>query len=144
MMTVIQIGSKVKMHFSLILQDGSVADSTKVNNIPGELIIGDGTLHTGLEAHLLGLAAGDTHKFTVEPEHAFGERSQQNIYQLPVAKFSSEIELTPGNIVEFTQPNGSMLPGVIRKVDAEGVEVDFNHPLAGQPITFDVEIISVT
>lgn len=142
-MTAIQTGSKVTMHFSMLLEDGSVADSTKVNDLPGTVVIGDGTLAPGFETNVLGLTAGDNHKFTVAAQDAFGEPNPQNIYQLPVAQFPAELKLEPGLIVEFTQPNESILPGVVRKIDAEGVTVDFNHPLAGQSVTFEVEILAV-
>ncbi len=136
-------GDKVTMHFSMHLADGSVADSTKVNNLPGQVVIGDGTLTPGFEAHLLGLKAGDNHQFNVAAEDAFGAINDANIYILPVAQFSQELDLQPGLIVEFEQPNGSKLPGTVRKISEEGVTVDFNHPLAGQDILFKVDIIAI-
>lgn len=143
-MKTIQTGSKVTMHFTMFLEDGSVADSTKANGLPGTVEIGDGTLAPGFEANLIGLNAGAKHKFTVVAADAFGESKPENIYVLPVAQFPSTLSIAPGVIVEFTQRNGSVMPGIIRKIDATGVTVDFNHPLADQPITFDIEILEVS
>jgi FKBP-type peptidyl-prolyl cis-trans isomerase SlpA len=139
----IQPGSQVTMHFAMHLADGSVADSTKVNDLPGTLVIGDGTLTPGFEAHLMGLEAGAHVKFTAEPEDAFGMPNPQNIYIIPFAQFPAELELEPGLIVEFSQPNDRILPGMIRKLGNEGVTIDFNHPLAGQKIIFEVDIVDV-
>jgi len=140
----IQSGSEVVFHFSIKLTDGSVADSTKVNNKPAKLVIGDGNLSQGFEQCLLGLAAGDEKSFTLEPEQAFGQPNPDNIYYLDRDKFGADVPAEEGAIVAFTQPDGSELPGVIRDVAGQSVTVDFNHPLAGQVLTFDVEILEVS
>ena len=136
--------STVTLHFAMHLEDGSVADSTKVNHLPGTVVIGDGTLTPGFEAHLMGLKVGDQKSFTVGPEDAFGQANPENVFVLPQGKFPQDLSLQPGVIVEFEQPNGAKQPGVIRDVDECGVSVDFNHPLAGQTIRFDVEIVAIT
>lgn len=142
-MNIIETGRKVTMHFTIYLEDNSVADSTKVNGLPGTLVIGDGTLMPEFEKHLLGLKPGDKTQFTAPATEAFGETNPQHIYILPVAQFPADMLLEPGAIIEFTQPNGHIWPGVVRQINAEGVTVDFNHPLAGQTIRFEAEIIAV-
>jgi len=139
----IQTGSEVVLHFSIKLSDGSVADSTKVNNKPAKLIIGDGNLTEGFEQCLLGLKQGDEKSFTLQPEQAFGQPNPDNIYYLDRDKFGADVPPEEGTIVAFTQPDGSELPGVIRDVAGQSVTVDFNHPLSGQVLTFDVEILEV-
>ena len=141
---IIGADSEVTMHFSMYLEDGSVADSTKVNNLPGTVKIGDGTLSQGFESALFGLKANDQKKFTLPADDAFGEANPANIYVMPVAQFPADLALQEGLIVEFDQPNGVSLPGIVRKLDETGVTVDFNHPLAGQAVTFDVEIVEIT
>jgi FKBP-type peptidyl-prolyl cis-trans isomerase SlpA len=139
----IQDGSEVVFHFSIKLSDGSVADSTKVNGKPAKLSIGDGSLTPGFEACLMGLEAGKEASFTLEPEQAFGQPNPDNIYFVDKDKFGADVPAEEGAIVAFTQPDGTELPGVIRDVVGQSVTVDFNHPLAGQVLTFDVEIIEV-
>lgn len=139
----IQHGSEVVFHFSIKLSDGSVADSTKVNGKPAKLTIGDGSLTQGFEACLIGLKAGQDASFTLEPEQAFGQPNPDNIYFVDRDKFSADVPPEEGAIIAFTQPDGTDLPGVIREVAGQSVTVDFNHPLAGQVLTFDVEIIDV-
>ena len=140
----IQMGSEVIFHFSIKLTDGSVADSTKVANKPAKLTISDGNLTPGFEACLMGLNSGDEKSFTLQPEQAFGQPNPDNIYYLDRDKFGADIPAEEGAIVAFTQPDGSELPGVIRDVAGQSVTVDFNHPLAGQVLTFDVEILDVS
>lgn len=140
---VIGPGCAVIMHFDLKLQDGSAADSTRVNKKPAKLVLGDGSLTPNFEACLIGLKQGDRKSFTLPPQDAFGMPNPDNIYYMDRTKFGHDIELKEGVIVAFAQPDGSELPGIIRSAAGDSVTVDFNHPLAGQTVIFDVEIIDV-
>ncbi|MBT0585780.1 FKBP-type peptidyl-prolyl cis-trans isomerase [Alteromonas oceanisediminis] len=140
---VINQTSEVLMHFDLKLEDGSAADSTRVNNKPAKLVMGDGSLTPNFEACLLGLKEGEKKAFTLKAEDAFGQPNPDNIYYVDRSKFSHDEELKEGMIMGFAQPDGSELPGIIRSVAGDSVTVDFNHPLAGQTVIFDVEILAV-
>ena len=142
-LAVITHNSRVVMHFSIKLEDGSAADSSKVHGKPARFQMGDGNLTPNFEKHLLGLKAGDEREFTLAPEEAFGQPLDENIYQVDAAKFSAETPAEVGSIIAFTQPDGRELPGIIRAVEGNTVTVDFNHPLAGQRVIFAVEILSV-
>ncbi|TDF38625.1 FKBP-type peptidyl-prolyl cis-trans isomerase [Alteromonadaceae bacterium M269] len=135
--------SLVEFHFELKLEDGSAAESTRVHNKPARLIMGDGSLTPSFEQCLLGLAVGDKKSFTLEPEDAFGQPNPNNIVHMDRSKFDAESPATEGMIIAFAQPDGTEMPGIIRTVIGESVTVDFNHPLAGQKVTFDVEILNV-
>ncbi len=135
--------SEVVFHFSILLSDGSAADSTKVHNKPARLVMGDGSLTENFEKCLLGLAEGESKSFELEPEDAFGKPNPDNIYHLERSKFGPDAPAKVGAIIAFTQPDGTELPGVIREVAGDSVTVDFNHPLAGQKLTFEVDILEV-
>lgn len=135
--------SEVLFHFTLTLADGSVADSTKMQGKPAKLKMGDGSLTENFEACLVGLKEGDNHRFELGPDDAFGPVNPNNIHHMERSNFATDMSLDEGAIVAFTQPNGTEIPGIIRGVVGDSVTVDFNHPLAGQQITFDVEILSV-
>lgn len=135
--------SRVVMHFSIKLEDGSAADSSKVHGKPARFQMGDGNLTPNFEKHLIGLKAGDEREFTLAPEEAFGQPIEENIYQVDKTKFSAETPAEIGSIIAFTQPDGREVPGIVRKIEGNSVTIDFNHPLAGQPIVFAVEILSV-
>ena len=140
---VIENNSEVVMHFDLKLEDGSAADSTRVNNKPAKLVLGDGSLTANFEACLLGLRAGDKKSFTLAANDAFGMPNPDNIHHMDRSRFAADTPLEPGTIIAFSQPDGSEIPGIIRDSQGDSVTVDFNHPLAGQTVIFDVEILSV-
>lgn len=140
-----QIGenSEVILHFDLKLSDGSAVDSTKVNNKPAKMVVGDGSLTPNFEKCLLGLKVGDKKAFSINADDAFGMPNPDNIYYVDRNKFDSDTVLEEGMIMGFSQPDGSELPGIIRSIAGQSVTIDFNHPLAGQDIIFDVEILDV-
>ncbi|GEA11854.1 FKBP-type peptidyl-prolyl cis-trans isomerase [Alteromonas sp. KUL49] len=140
---VIDASSEVILHFDLKLEDGSAADSTRVNNKPAKLVMGDGSLTANFEDCLLGLKAGDKKSFTLSANDAFGEPNPNNIHYMEKSRFGADLEVEEGMILAFSQPDGSEIPGIIRSVAGDSVTVDFNHPLAGQTVIFDVEIIDV-
>nr|WP_297460461.1 FKBP-type peptidyl-prolyl cis-trans isomerase [uncultured Halomonas sp.] len=134
-------GMQVTLHFTLKLEDGTVVDSTR-DKQPATFQVGDGNLPPGFEAPLKGLTGGDTGSYEISPEHAFGQHNPQNMQKIPRESFEGP-ELEEGLVMSFTDPNGGELPGVITEIDEKRVEVDFNHPLAGRTLTFDVEILDV-
>lgn len=135
--------SEVVMHFDLKLADGSAADSTRVNKKPAKMVMGDGSLTPNFEACLLGLSTGEKKTFTLAPDDAFGQPNPDNIHHMDRGRFAADVELEEGLIMGFAQPDGSEIPGIIRSVAGDSVTVDFNHPLAGQTVVFDVEILEV-
>lgn len=141
----IQKDSIVTMHFDLRLKDGSIAESTRNIGKPMTFQMGHDFFSPKLEEQLLGLEIGAKPKIMLLPEDAFGEIHPANIYQVPKAQFKNELaeQLEVGLIVTFTQPDGRELPGVVRAIDDFEVTVDFNHPLAGQVVLFDIEIMDV-
>ncbi|MDR5907159.1 FKBP-type peptidyl-prolyl cis-trans isomerase [Franzmannia qiaohouensis] len=134
-------GMEVTLHFTLKLEDGTVVDSTR-DKRPATFQVGDGNLPPGFEAPLEGLTDGDTGSYRISPEHAFGQHNPQNVQLLKRDDFD-EVEPEVGTVMSFADAAGGELPGVIASIDGEQVEVDFNHPLAGRTLTFEVEVIQV-
>lgn len=135
-------GSEVLMHFTLSLVDGTVADSTDEDE-PLRFVMGDGTLIEGLELVLYGLKPGDRQCLSIDPRDAFGFPDEENIHTMPRSEFPAEMQLEAGLIISFTTPSGEEVPGAIREIKDDEVVVDFNHPLAGNEIIFDVEILEI-
>ncbi len=132
-------GTRVVVNFSLSLEDGSEVDSN-FGGDPVEFVIGDGNLLPGFERHLYGMSAGERQIFTVLPENAFGQVNDSNVQLIPRKQFDDETELEIGLLFSFADASGGELPGMIISFDKDDVEVDFNHPLAGRTILFDVLI----
>lgn len=134
--------STVTLHLSLSLEDGTLAEST-FDSEPFTFVMGDGSLDHGLELGLYGLKAGETQRLLLEPGQAFGPRVQENVHVMSRTAFGDEFELEEGLIVGFEAPDGEEVAGAIVELGSDTVTVDFNHPLAGRKIIFDVEIIDV-
>lgn len=134
-------GSEVTLHFTLKLPNGDVVDTT-TGKAPATFKVGDGSLLPGFEQSLYGLKAGDQRSFEIEPERGFGPGNEQNIQTMPRDNFT-DMELEPGLLIIFKDAAGGEMPGVVKAIHDSIVEIDFNHPLAGKIITFEVEIIAV-
>ena len=135
--------SAVLLHFTLKLEDGSVAESTSASGKPALFRLGDGSLSAALEQELLGLKAGDKHAFTLEPEAAVGAVSPDLIQYFSRRDFINAGEPEIGAIMLFTGMGGSEMPGVIREISGDSITVDFNHPLAGHQVHFDIDVLEV-
>ncbi|WP_027710849.1 FKBP-type peptidyl-prolyl cis-trans isomerase [Dickeya chrysanthemi] len=136
-------GSGVLVHFTLMLEDGSVAEATRDSGKPAMFRLGDGSLSAALEAQLLGLQAGDKRQFSLPPESAFGPSNPDLIQFFLRRDFAQTGVPEVGTIMLFSGMAGNDMPGIIREVAEESVTVDFNHPLTGHTITFDVEVLEI-
>ncbi|CAM3717882.1 FKBP-type peptidyl-prolyl cis-trans isomerase [Vibrio aquimaris] len=142
-MTTIVQQSAVTLHFTIKLQDGSVADSTYNMGKPAKFVMGDGSLSENFEQCLLGLKVGDQKTVELQAKDAFGAPNPDNVHHMDRAKFVGDAEVEIGTVMAFSGPDGVEIPGIITEIAGDSVTVDFNHPLAGQDVTFEVEILSV-
>ena len=142
-MTELLIGPdrEVTLHFALKLESGDVVDSTFDKN-PATFKVGDGNLLPGFEQAMFGLKAGDKRSIAISPEQGFGQGNPQNVQVIPRNQFEG-MDLSEGLLVIFKDAANTELPGVVKSFTDETVVVDFNHPLAGKALSFDVEIIDV-
>ncbi len=140
----IKASSTVELHLDIRLKDGSIAESTRQIGKPMTFEMGTSVFSDTFERALLGLRVGDKKKIMLLPQEAFGLPHPANIFQFPCAKFSHlDDPLELGLIVMFEQPNGQAHPGIIQGMTETEVTVDFNHPLAGQVLLFEVEVVGV-
>jgi len=135
-------GCRVTMNFSLRFTDGTIADASEPDE-PMSFVMGDGSLVQGLELALFGLKSGDTQTLELDPLHAFGFSDPENFHRMPRSEFAPELPVEEGIVLAFSTPSGEEIPGTIREVGEDEVLVDFNHPLAGHDVIFDVEILSI-
>ena len=138
----IGLDTQVELHFSLKLENGDVVDSN-FDSSPATFVVGDGNLLPGFERSLFGLVAGDKAERIILPENAFGLPNENNIQVVDRTRFSKEFELSEGLVVTFADASGGEVPGVVRSFDDDKVTIDFNHPLSGKTILFQVQILNV-
>lgn len=141
--TTITNDSVVTLHFTIKMKDGSVADSTHNMGKPAKFVMGDGSLSDNFEQCLVGLQSGENKAIELKAQDAFGMPNPDHIHHMDRTKFVGESEVEVGTIMAFSGPDGMEIPGIITEIAGDSVTVDFNHPLAGQDVTFEVEILSV-
>ena len=128
-------------HMLMKLDDGTVAENTRLQEKPVKFILGNETLSPALESQLKGAKRGDKKTFTLQPKDAFGEHQADQVHTLDRARFAEDSVPEVGSIMAFTDPSGQEIPGMIREIHDSSISVDFNHPLAGQNITFELEVV---
>ncbi|HKB54249.1 MAG TPA: FKBP-type peptidyl-prolyl cis-trans isomerase, partial [Ramlibacter sp.] len=110
---------------------------------PATLALGSGELVPGLEKCLAHAEPGGSYVFELEPAQAFGDRREALVQSLPRASFARELELEEGGLIEFSAPDGTRHAGRVRALHDHDVLVDFNHPLAGRRVRFEVEVLAI-
>jgi FKBP-type peptidyl-prolyl cis-trans isomerase SlpA len=131
-------GKTVTLHFAIKLADGQVVDST-FDKEPATFTVGDGNLLEGFEKSLFGLEEGAKQTLKILPENGFGMPNPSNIHNVPRSQFEG-VELELGLVISFSDAGKGELPGVVSEFDDKMVAVDFNHPLAGKQLDFEVKI----
>jgi len=134
--------SKITIHFSLTLADGTPVDGT-ADGEPMTFSMGDGTMISAFEDMILGMAIGERRQSSMEPRETFGYPDEANHHWLEKEKFDGFGELSEGLMVDFDTPSGDHLPGVIMEIQEQQILVDFNHPLAGHEVIFTVEVLKI-
>lgn len=132
---------EVTLHFALKLENGEVVDST-FDKKPATFKVGDGNLLPGFEQALYGLKAGDKRVLPIKPEQGFGQPNPQNVQIMPRSQFEG-MDLSQGLLVIFNDAANTELPGIVKAFDETQVTIDFNHPLAGKVLNFEVDILEV-
>ena len=146
-MNIIQPGSFLTLHYRLAGPDGADVVTT-FNDKPATLTLGAGQLTPAIEARLLGLEEGARARFTLAPGEAFGDRNPAMVQRLKRSVLDElgdpQADYEVGDVVEFPTPDGAgRFAGVVRERGDDWLAFDFNHPLAGQQVTFEVQVIGV-
>jgi FKBP-type peptidyl-prolyl cis-trans isomerase 2 len=133
-------GETVRVHYRGTLSDGSEFDSS-AGREPLEFEIGSGQVIPGFDAAVIALEPGEKVTVTIPAADAYGDPQPEGLQKFPLTAFPSTPEV--GWAVELGGPNGERIPATIAAIDGEEVTLDFNHPLAGQDLTFEIELVEV-
>lgn len=141
---VVQPGSHLTLHYRISLADGPATEvlSTFGGN-PATMVLGSGELSPSLERCLVGVRCGVREDFTLSPQQAFGERREDFVQRVPVDTFPPTMNVAAGQVIEFSSPEGASYSGLVQEVEGGEALVDFNHPLAGRTIRFEVEVLAI-
>jgi FKBP-type peptidyl-prolyl cis-trans isomerase SlpA len=142
MSEVVKENSLLTLHYRLALADDTELVST-FGGKPATLQLGSGELAPVLERCLIDLPVGERTVFLLEPEQAFGPHNPQLMQRFARSELPDAGELREMALIEFKAPNGATYTGLVRELTAENALIDFNHPLAGKAIRFEVDVIGV-
>jgi len=138
--------SYLTLHYRIALENDTDIVTT-FGDKPATLLLGQGQLAPTLEQALLGMREGERMTFRLAPEHAFGPRNPELLQRVSLATLrenaSIEEDFQPGDLVEFNAPGGGKYAGVLKEIGETSALFDFNHPLAGQTIVFEVQLIGI-
>jgi len=134
-------GDRIALHYSLAASDGTEVMNTFADE-PVMIKLGEGEIEANLESCLIDLEVGRRYVFNLEPEQAFGLPNPEQVMDVPLDAFD-DLELEIGSLVEFALPDGETLAGQIKSANKDFATVDFNHPLSGCAVVFEVKIMDI-
>ncbi|WP_170377657.1 FKBP-type peptidyl-prolyl cis-trans isomerase [Ruegeria conchae] len=141
-MSEIKQGDTVRIHYTGTLLDETVFDSSDGRD-PLEFVVGSGQIIPGLDSAMPGLAVGDKKRVEIACVDAYGPINPAMRQDIPREGIPDDIPLEPGTQLQMQTPDGQALPVTVVEANEATVTLDANHPLAGQDLIFDIEVVSV-
>jgi len=135
-------GDAVKVHYTGLLEDGSIFDSS-IGHPPLEFTIGEGRIISGFEQAVIGMRKGDSKTFTVLADEAYGQCQTELVFEMERERIPQHSELKVGQELLLRHRDGRATEVVVADVSESSVTLDANHPLAGKDLTFEIELIEI-
>ncbi len=136
-------GDKVKVHYHGRLTDGTTFDSSQGRE-PLEFEVGSGMVIKGFDDGVMGMVIGDKKTLQIPADEAYGDKSPDVLVEFPIEQFPEDMKPEIGMQLNMTSTNGQVVPVVITEVLEESVILDANHPLAGEALVFDIELVEIS
>lgn len=141
-MSIVTNTDTVRVHYTGTLNDGTIFDSSRQRE-PLEFTMGQGQLIPGFEKAVEGMQVGDSATVTIPADEAYGDVREDMVVEVARTQFPPDIEPEVGMQLQVQQPNGMPMGVTVREVSELTVTLDANHPLAGQTLTFDIELVEI-
>jgi peptidylprolyl isomerase len=139
----VKSGDKVKVHYHGKLRNGETFDSSEGRE-PLEFTVGSGQVIKGFDDGVMDMKVGDKKTVEIDVENAYGEKEEGRIVDFPKSQFPPDMDPQLGMQLMMTDGDGHSIPVVITEVKEDTVILDANHPLAGQDLIFDLELVEIT
>lgn len=139
----VENGKFVSVHYTGTLEDGQEFDSS-LGRAPLEFQVGAGQMIPGFETAVMDMALNEKKTVSLSPDEAYGHRDESRTYDIPRSQIPSEIEPQVGQNIPLTTSQGQQIPAQIKAVDDEKVTFDLNHPLAGETLIFNIEVVAIS
>lgn len=141
-MTQAKSGDTVRIHYTGTLDDGTQFDSS-AGGEPLEFALGGGQVIPGFDSAVDGMAVGENKTVTIAPDEAYGQRHEQLVQQVSRDALPDDMEPAVGMHLQSQSPDGQIMNLVVTEVADDTITVDANHPLSGQALTFDIELVEI-
>ncbi len=141
-MTQAKSGDTVRIHYTGTLDDGTQFDSS-AGREPLEFALGGGQVIPGFDSAVDGMAVGENKTVTIAPDEAYGQRHEQLVQQVSRDALPDDMEPAVGMHLQSQSPDGQIMNLVVTEVADDTITVDANHPLSGQALTFDIELVEI-
>ncbi len=141
-MTQAKSGDKVQVHYTGTLDDGTVFDSSSGRE-PLEFTIGEKQVIAGFEDAVVGMEKGQKTTTKIAVDQAYGQRREEMVVQVPREKLPDGLEPKVGDRLQVGQPDGRQVAVTVTEISETTLTLDGNHPLAGQALTFEIELVGV-
>ncbi|XZF15246.1 FKBP-type peptidyl-prolyl cis-trans isomerase [Chitinophagaceae bacterium MMS25-I14] len=135
-------GDTVSVHYHGKLTDGSTFDSSE-GRAPLEFTVGNGQVIKGFDDAVVDMKVGDKKTVTIPVHEAYGDRSEENMVSYPMSEFPADLKPEVGMELHMSDDQGHVFPVIVAAVEGETVVLDANHPLAGETLIFDIELVSI-
>ena len=139
----VESGLFVRIEYTGTLDNGEVFDTSNGRR-PLEVQMGSGSVIPGFESALMGMALNDTKTFTLSPDEAYGHREESRMHVFPKSEIPAGMTPEEGQTLMLSTPQGQQIPARVDRIEDEEVIFDLNHPLAGQSLTFSIEVVGIS
>jgi len=133
----------VSMHYRLTLDSGEMLDSSFDRQEPLIFLVGHRNVIPGLENELIGMESGDEKSIRVAPEQGYGVRNEKLVQSVSTERLPDDMELEEGKALRFQEQDGQIIEAFITSLSDDEVTLDLNHPLAGEHLNFDIQVVDV-
>lgn len=139
----VEDGSTVQVHYTGTLNDGTVFDSSYTRDKPIDFQVGSGMMIPGFNNAVVGMSVGEKKKVSLTPDEAYGAPNPDAISEVPKLNFPNDFEFITGQVVQGSNEAGQPVVGTINEIKDDVVIIDFNHPMAGKDLNFEIEVVSI-
>lgn len=136
-------GKTVKIHYKGTLDDGEVFDSSYDRGEPIEFVCMKGQVVKGFDNAVKDMKVGEKKSIHLEPDEAYGEKDEALVQTVPLIQIPNSADLPDSGTIYFQGPDGQPVPAEIVSKDDENITFDLNHPMAGKPLNFELELVEV-
>lgn len=143
-MKTVQEGNTVEVHYVGTFEDGTEFDSSHSRGETISFQVGSGQMISGFDSAVVGMSVGDTKDITLTPEDAYGPSNPEFVKTYPREAFPSEVQLSEGVSIAGQNELGQQMIAKILKVEDDTVLLDFNHPMAGKTLNFNIEMVNIS